>query len=75
MLTNPVGMAVVSLYGRVSPPLAEFIARHEALRIATRWALTPVVYGVEHPGAASMVVFGLAGAAVTFLARIRARKA
>lgn len=49
LLPNPVGRAFVAFYYRVSPPVADFIARHEVLRAATRTVLTPIVYGVKHP--------------------------
>jgi hypothetical protein len=49
LLTNSLGQAFVSSYYRYSPPLADFIGKHETLRTAARWALTPVVCGVEHP--------------------------
>ncbi|MCP3678581.1 MAG: hypothetical protein GY721_13665, partial [Deltaproteobacteria bacterium] len=48
LLTNLPGRALVSLYYKTSPPVADFIARHESLRTATRVLLTPVVYGVKH---------------------------
>jgi len=50
LLTNLFGRAFVSFYYRNSPPIANFIRQREALRIAARLALTPVVYVVErHP--------------------------
>jgi hypothetical protein len=49
LLTNAPGRAFVSFYYRHSPPLADYIARHGALRAATRWALTPVVYVAAYP--------------------------
>lgn len=49
LLTNPIGAAFVRLYYRLSPPAAAFIAKHETLRTAARFALTPVVYSVKYP--------------------------
>lgn len=49
LLTNALGRAFVSIYYRVSPPMARFIARHENMRTATRVVLAPVVNGVKHP--------------------------
>jgi len=48
LLTNDMGKAFVDFYYLYSPPVAAFIERHEALRAATRWALSPVVYGIEY---------------------------
>lgn len=50
LLTNPVGRSLVDFYYRVSPPVADVIARHRPLKIATRLVLTPVVYGMKYPG-------------------------
>jgi uncharacterized repeat protein (TIGR02543 family) len=49
LLTNDAGRAFVSFYYGVSPPIADFIRQHEALRTVTRWLLTPVVFAVAHP--------------------------
>jgi hypothetical protein len=49
LMTNLAGRMLVDAYYRVSPPVAEFIASHPALRTATRIALKPVVYGVKYP--------------------------
>jgi len=49
LLTNGPGRAFVQWYYRVSPPMATVIARHDALRSAARFALTPVVCTVEYP--------------------------
>jgi hypothetical protein len=49
LLTNPFGRVFVSFYYKCSPPIADCIGRHESLRMATRWVITPVVIGVKHP--------------------------
>jgi hypothetical protein len=54
LLTNEPGRTFVSLYYRYSPPVADFIGKHDNLRAMTRWVLTPVVYIIRYP-----VVFAL----------------
>jgi hypothetical protein len=41
--TNPIGSAFVSLYYKVSPPMAEFINEHPALKPIVRVGLLPAV--------------------------------
>lgn len=57
------GQVFVDWYYRNSPPLANFIAEHESLRLLTRTALLPVVYSIKYPLAAALtwllVVLGL----------------
>ncbi len=43
MVTNPVGKALVDLYYRVSPPIAEFIIEHPGLKPIVRVGLVPAV--------------------------------
>jgi len=43
LLTNPLGQALVDLYYRVSPPIAEFITEHPSLKPVVRAALVPAV--------------------------------
>ena len=43
LLTNPVGEALVEMYYSASPPVAGFIADHDAVRAVVRAALVPVV--------------------------------
>jgi hypothetical protein len=43
LLTNPLGKALVELYYRVSPPIAEFITEHPSLKPVVRAGLVPAV--------------------------------
>jgi hypothetical protein len=62
LLTNAPGRAFVTTYYRYSPPIADFISRHEALRIIVRLILTPVILAVANPLAAASVLALLVGA-------------
>lgn len=64
LLTNAVGSAFVNAYYEYSPTMAAFISEHESLRTATRWALTPIVYGIIYPVFPLLMVIS---AAVLFL--------
>ena len=56
LLTNPVGRWFVRMYYRYSPPIARVIARHESLRVATRLALTPLVFSIEYPMVSGVIL-------------------
>jgi hypothetical protein len=43
LLPNSLGAELVSLYYETSPPIAEFISRHEVVRTAVRVGLDPIV--------------------------------
>jgi subtilisin family serine protease len=43
LFTNRAGRMFVGLYNSYSPPLADFIRKHESVRIVIRWMLYPVV--------------------------------
>lgn len=49
LVKNAVGREFVSLYYTYSPPIATVIARSEAIRLATRIILTPMVYAINYP--------------------------
>jgi hypothetical protein len=59
LLGHAPGRAFVSFYYRYSPPVADFIARHEGLRAATRVMLAPVIFTVKHPLASLLMLLTL----------------
>jgi CSLREA domain-containing protein len=70
LMTNAIGRAFVSFYYRHSPPAARAIEQDPALKLAARAALTPVVFAVVHPAAASILLAMI----VLFLVRLRASR-
>ncbi len=58
LFMSAAGTALVEMYYSYSPPVANYIASHGALRTATRIALAPVVGAVKHPGVA-LISMGL----------------
>ncbi len=73
LLTNAPGRAFVELYYRLSPPLADFIAAHELLRLLTRLALTPLVIAVTYPLPAGITMLMAGGLLSYFSLRRRFR--
>lgn len=71
LLTNAPGRAFVAAYYRCSPPIAAVIARHETLRMVTRWALTPAVLAVQYPEPTVVAVVVLVGGLVLWRYRCR----
>jgi hypothetical protein len=55
LLTNPAGREFVRLYYAYSPPIADYIAERDTLRLLTRMSLTPLVFSVKNPLAAGLI--------------------
>jgi hypothetical protein len=60
LLTSSAGMWLVEFYYRHSPPLADYIREREALRTLVRSGLAVVIYSIEYPTAAGLIILLLA---------------
>ncbi len=49
LMQSDLGTAFVKLYYKYSPPVADYIAHHESMRILMRFALTPLIFAVKYP--------------------------
>jgi hypothetical protein len=59
-MPNSIGRAFVKAYYRYSPPMANFIARHDTLRTMARWSLVPLIafsWMLLHFGTTSTLLF------------------
>ena len=56
LLKTKLGQKFVKFYYKHSPPVADFIRKVETLRVATRLALTPMVYALAYPNATAMLL-------------------
>jgi hypothetical protein len=78
-MPNSIGRAFVKAYYKYSPPMANFIAKHDILRTMVRWSLAPLIavsWMLLHFGIASTLllmglmfggmVFGLRKIVLTF---------
>jgi subtilisin family serine protease len=63
LLKNVLGEMVVKAYYRISPPIAEFIAERDTLRMMVRWSLVPVVgvssIAVKAGPMGTLLIFGV----------------
>lgn len=57
LLTNAPGRAFVTIYYRLSPPIADYIASHETAGMLARLLLTPLVFAVKYPLAIGGLLF------------------
>jgi hypothetical protein len=60
LLQSKLGTAFVSFYYKHSPPIADFIAQHDTLRMIIRFALTPLIFAVKYPIVVTLL-FAMAG--------------
>ena len=77
LLTNPVGEEFVKLYYAFSPPLADFIEKHETLRKVVRRSLLPfaaMAYVMIYLGAEKSLLSLAAFLTISLLSRIAIRK-
>jgi hypothetical protein len=56
LFQSELGTAFVTFYYKHSPPIADFIAQHDSLRILMRFALTPLIFAVKYPLAAGLLL-------------------
>ena len=63
LMPNRIGRTFVKAYYRYSPPMADFIAKHDILRTMVRWGLAPLIavsWMLLHFGAApTLLLLGL----------------
>ena len=56
LLTNSIGTWFVEFYYRHSPPLADYISERETLRTIVRSGLAVVIYSIEYPFTAGLIL-------------------
>jgi hypothetical protein len=55
LLQSEIGTAFVNFYYKHSPPIADFIAQHDTLKLVFRFALTPLIFAVKYPLATALL--------------------
>lgn len=60
LLTHPLGRDLVEFYYHYSPPIADFIARHEIVKMLVRTLLWPIVAGIKYPILLLIMMLGMA---------------
>lgn len=56
LLQSELGASFVTFYYKYSPPIADFIAQHDLLRMIFRLALTPLIFAVKYPFVAVLLI-------------------
>jgi hypothetical protein len=74
LLTSSLGQAFVNSYYRYSPPVADFIRKHETLKTAVRWTLTPVVCWVEYPYTGASILLIIPAGIILALRRRKVKR-
>lgn len=78
LIPNSIGRAFVRIYYRYSPPMADFIAKHDILRTMVRWGLAPLIavsWMLLHFGATfTVLLLGLMLAGVSFIGHRKRRR-
>jgi YVTN family beta-propeller protein len=59
--TSRAGRALTEFYQKYAPPMADYISRHEYVRMAVRAALTPAVYAIQYPVASLFMIVAILG--------------
>jgi hypothetical protein len=72
LLSNAPGRAFVAIYYRISPPIAELIRQHEAVRFVVRLLLGPLIFATGHLW--TTLVIGMAALTSVACLAIRKRK-
>ena len=61
LMSNPFGRMFVAAYYRTSPPIADYISRHQTIKTIVRVLLTPLVFVVEYPATLLLLPFLVIG--------------
>jgi hypothetical protein len=59
LLTHRIGRLFVDFYYRASPPVADYIRDHDAVRMIVRGMLTPVVYTIAYPMMSGLMIISI----------------
>lgn len=71
LLQSELGTAFVKFYYKHSPPIADYIAKHEALRMLMRFTLTPLIFAVKYP--LLLILLLILGVASLIAGKIRSK--